>query len=496
MTQDFNLAAHVLRAGAATPDKIALAVVSPARAERWSYARLTAAVAGTAAGLLARGLTPGDRVLLRLGNSADFPVAYLGALWAGLVPVPTSAMLTRVEITGIARTLAPALVVGGEDAPLPDHPAPVLPGAALRAMADLPGLPAHAGSADRPGYILFTSGTTGRTRGVVHAHRAVLARAMMHQGWEGIGPDDRLLHAGAFNWPYTLGTGLLDPWTVGATAVIPAAGTAPAALPLLLARHDVTIMAAAPGVFRQMLRADMPALPRLRHGLSAGEKLTATLAARWTQATGTVLHEAFGMTEVSTFISGSPARPAPAGTLGFPQPGRQVAIIGPDGTPLPAGETGDIAVHRSDPGLMLGYLDAPDDTAARYRGDWFATGDMGRMQPDGAILYEGRADDMMNAGGFRVSPVEVEEALAACPGVAEVAAVEVPVKADATVIAAFWAGPAPIADEVLTAFAASRLARYKQPRIWVRVDALPRGANAKILRKALRAQWETRDGAA
>jgi acyl-coenzyme A synthetase/AMP-(fatty) acid ligase len=108
---------------------------------------------------------------------------------------------------------------------------------------------------------------------VRHAHRAILARALMHQGWEGIGPSDRLLHAGAFNWTYTMGTGLLDPWTVGATALIPAPSVALDHLPLLMKRHDASILAAAPTSFRRPLRAEMPALPRLRHALSAGEAL-------------------------------------------------------------------------------------------------------------------------------------------------------------------------------------------------------------------------------
>lgn len=260
---------------------------------------------------------------------------------------------------------------------------------------------------------------------------------------------------------------------------------------MLTKRHDATIFAAAPGVYRQMLRRPFPPMPRLRHGLSAGEKLSEALRDGWRAATGTDLHEAYGMSEISTFISGSPDRPAPPGTLGFPQEGRRVILHAPD-----AAGTGQIAVHRGDPGLMLGYLDAPGDTDARFDGEWFLTGDLGRAGPGGAILYRGRADDMMNAGGHRVSPVEVEEAMAACPGVTEIAAVELRVKADTSVIAAFWSGPDLIADAQLSAFAAARLARYKQPRLWVRVDLLPRNANAKLDRRRLKSDWEAAHGPA
>jgi acyl-coenzyme A synthetase/AMP-(fatty) acid ligase len=139
-----------------------------------------------------------------------------------------------------------------------------------------------AGDPDRLAYLVFTSGSSGEPKAVAHAHRAIWARRMMVDGWYGLTPEDRLLHAGAFNWTFTLGTGLLDPWAMGATALIPAPGVPVEALPLLLRRHDATILAAAPGIFRRLLRSDGEiALPRLRHGLSAGEKLPEPLRAQW-----------------------------------------------------------------------------------------------------------------------------------------------------------------------------------------------------------------------
>ena len=117
----------------------------------------------------------------------------------------------------------------------------------------------------------------------------------------------------------------MDPWSIGATALIPTEGTPPDQLPQLLADHHATIFAAAPGIYRRILRTNIPALPTLRHGLSAGEKLAADYATAWTRATGTPVFEAYGMSECSTFISGSPARPAPPGSSGYPQPGRRVA---------------------------------------------------------------------------------------------------------------------------------------------------------------------------
>ena len=365
--------------------------------------------------------------------------------------------------------------------------------AAARLWHDLPASAPDLGDPNRPAYIVFTSGTSGAPRAVVHAHRAILARAMMmREGWYDMGAGDRMLHAGAFNWTFTLGTGLLDPWTCGATALIPATGTEAETLPLLLKRHDATLFAAAPGIYRRLLRGPLPALPRLRHGLSAGEKLPEPLREGWRDATGTDLHEAYGLSECSTFLSGSPARPAPPGTLGYPQPGRRTALIGPGGQP---GPSGTIAIHRADPGLMLGYLDQPEETAARYSGDWFLTGDLAHEGAGGAIVYDGRADDMINAGGLRVSPIEIEAALAAHPAISEAAACELTVAPETTVIGAFYVanGPDPGAD-ALGCHLAERLARYKCPRILAPVGTLPRGANNKLQRRALRQAWEAEHG--
>lgn len=485
MTQSpFNLAEYVLRAGAQTPEKLAMSVVGPSRADRWSYARLIAAVRGTATGLRQSGLVPGDRLLIRLGNTPGFPIAYLGAIAAGIVPVPTSAMLTAPEITKLSQTLHPRAIVAGADIALPQHHAPVLTEDQITAMADLPAADWEMGDPERLAYIIYTSGSTGQPRAVMHAHRAILARRAMFTDWYGLGASDRLLHAGAFNWTFTLGTGLMDPWTMGATALIPAEGTAIEQIPLLANRHGATILAAAPGVFRRMLRAEWPPIASLRHGLAAGERLDPGLRADWQIRTGTDLHEAMGLSECSTFLSGSPSRPAPVGTAGFAQADRRVAILRDDATPAPTGEPGALAIHRDDQGLFLGYLDQPEETAARFRGDWFLTGDIAVAEDSGAIRLEGRADDIMNAGGFRVSPAEIEEVLATLPDAGDVAATELPVGPGSSIIALFWTGAA--SAQSLRDLAQQHLARYKQPRDYIHIDSLPRTPTGKINRRQLR----------
>lgn len=487
----FNMAAYVLGQADKAPDKTALRVITSTTSDDWSYAALKQAVFGTAHGLQNMGLRPGDRLLMRVGNTPDFPVVFLAAILIGVIPIPTSAQLTQAEVTQIAKDTQPQLIVIADGLSRPLGACAELTVTDLRGFASLPPAQPVLGDPNRPAYIVYTSGTSGKPRPVVHAHRAIWARRMMWDGWYGLRSDDVMLHAGAFNWTYTLGTGLMDPWAIGATALIPAEGLAADALPALLAQYEARIFAAAPGVYRRVLREDIPPLPALRHGLSAGEKLPQATAALWEQQTGTPVYEAYGMSECSTFISTCPGHRSTS--LGWPQPGRAVALIGADG-PVPDGAVGVIGVHKDDPGLMLGYLDAPEETAARFAGDWFLTGDTGRKGPDGAIHYEGRNDDMMNAGGYRVSPIEVEDVLSGHPDIAEVAACEIRIKADTTVIAAFYVATDVLDETYLKEFAATQLAQYKTPRMYIRVAHLPRSANNKILRRQLRQDWETTHG--
>ncbi|NIZ60846.1 benzoate--CoA ligase [Sedimentitalea sp. CY04] len=480
----FNLAAHVLRHAPLIPDKLALSIVSKTTAETWTYHALEAAVRGTGTGLLQSGLKPGDIVLMRLGNTVEFPIAYLGAIAAGLIPVPTSSQLTTEETAKIIADLSPSAILLDPMVACAPHPNQITTDS-LIAMRDLPQCEYNLGDPDRLAYAVYTSGTSGIPRTVAHAHRAIWARQMMVKGWYDLHTDDRLLHAGAFNWTYTLGTGLMDPWTIGATALIPSPDTDLNDLPELMRAHRASIFAAAPGVYRKLLHQDKPLdLPNLSHGLSAGEKLSSDLRHAWSKATGTDVFEAYGMSECSTFISSSPSHPANDETLGHPQVGRRIAIIGADG-PAPLGEAGIIAIHRSDPGLMLGYLNAPDETAAKYQGEWFLTGDLGKLASDGQITYLGRNDDMMNAGGFRVSPLEVEAAMSKHPCITQIGAAPVEVKPGTFIIAAFYTGPEKLNTKDLQAFANTHLARYKQPRAYIHLNALPLGPNGKLSRRAL-----------
>jgi acyl-coenzyme A synthetase/AMP-(fatty) acid ligase len=500
LPQRFNMAAYAVgRASAVRPQHPALLVLAEpdgVPAEMWTFAQIEDAVLRIAGGLKAVGLTPGARILIRLQNTSAYALLFFGAIAGGFVPLPTSPQLTGREVQFLLEDSGAEAVVVGGDLGLSDVPsgirvfdaddiAHMLREAPRAAYADT--------LADDPAFLIYTSGTTASPKGVLHAQRSAVGRRPMYQGWYGIGPDDRMLHAGAFNWTFTLGTGLTDPWANGATSIINTGDKDPALWPRLIASTGATLFAGVPGVYRQMLKYANPTrddLGALRHGLMAGETPPPGLFDEWESRTGRPLYEALGMSEISTYVSSGPGVPRKAGAVGKAQPGRRVAVLPIDGgnDPLPAGTEGLLAVHRSDPGLMLGYWQRPQEEAPVYRGDWFVGGDLAVIDAEGYVFHRGRANDLMKALGYRVSPLEVEAALAEHPSVAEVACAEVRVRADVTIIAAFvvtYAGIQAEAGEI-ERFAAERLAAYKRPRAIVFVEALPRTANGKIMRQALR----------
>lgn len=475
----FNLTEYVLAAGQATPQKTALILADRGTQSLITYRDLTQSVLGTATGLKNAGVASGDRVILALGNTLDFPIAFLALIAMGAVPMPISSQLTALEVENLCQATGPDFAIVSpafEDMPFP---CPQLASVDLTAMRNLPATRPVMGDPNRPAYIIFTSGTGGVPKAVVHAHRAIWARRMMWDGWYDLRADDRMLHAGAFNWTFTLGTGLLDPWAIGATAIIPTHREI-SELWDIAETTQATMIAAAPGVFRKLNQiAPAAPLPCLRHGLTAGDALPDQTRDAWLAKTKTPLAQAFGMTECSTFLSSTPRLP----TSMFPQPGRRVKITG----------EGLIAVHESDPGLMLGYLENRELNLPLKDG-WFVTSDTGDQGDDGSIRFTGRNADMMNAGGFRVSPREVEMCLEAHPQIGEVAVGEVQIKPDVSIIAAFYVATGPVSADELQALVATSLARYKQPRGFVQVPSLPRSANGKIIRKDLQKYWRTENG--
>ncbi len=492
----FNMAAYAIGQAAAThPGKPALLVVGePGRPplETWTYAQVEDAVLRIAAGLRAMDLQPGARILIRLENTSTYALLFFGAIAGGYVALPASSQLTAAEAEFLlANSRAEAVAIGDGLAlgPVPAGVRIIEAAEVLRMIAG-PDRASYADTAaDDPAFLIYTSGTTSKPKGVLHAQRSAWGRRPMYQGWYGLSESDRVLHAGAFNWTYTLGTGLTDPWANAATSI---GAKDPALWPALIAATGATIFAAVPSLYRQILKyaaPDAAALGVMRHGLIAGETPPPGLFEDWAGRTGRQLYEALGMSELSTYVSSSPIVPRRAGAIGRPQAGRSIVILPADGgdEPLAPGEIGLLTAHRSDPGLMIGYWERPEEEAEVLRGDWFVGGDLASMDADGYVTHRGRANDLMKAFGYRVSPLEVEAVLGEHPSVAEVACAEVRVRADVSVIAAFVVSKGDTRDgDAIKAFAATHLAAYKCPREIVFVDALPRTANGKIKRAALR----------
>lgn len=495
----FNLAGHCL--GGAAVDaggRTGLIIVdgSTGAEQRFTFREIEHAVMCLAAGLQGLALPAGSPVMIRLGNQPDAVFLFFAAIAAGYVALPSSVQLTPGEARFQAEDCgAAAVVVTAEEACLDFGRARVIGPPEFDTLKRTPPLASYADTAaDDAAYLVYTSGTTRRPKGVRHAHRALLGRRPMLDHWLGIGPEDVLLHAGAFNWTYTLGVGVLDPWTVGATAVLARNVADPSVWLDLLRRYSVTIFAAVPGVYRQILRRGLEGsamLTSLRHGVAAGEALAPALLAEWQERTGAPIYEAFGMSEISTFISSAPNVAIRPGSPGRPQPGRVVAVLPVEGgsDPLPRGAVGLLAVRRDDPGLMLGYWNRPEEEAEIYRGDWFVGGDLASIDSDGCVWHHGRNDDVMNALGYRVSPVEIENVIAEDPSVADVGVAEYKVRADLSVIAAFVVLRDGFSrDEgALARRCAERLAAYKCPKLFHFLAVLPRSANGKLQRRRLAA---------
>lgn len=465
-----NLARYCL---AEKPAEKTALIVEGATAERWSYGALEDTVLRMTEGLRKLGVEPGMRVFVRMGNSLDYALVFLSANAMGAIPIAASPMLTPHEVASLLTYSGARFLAWDGLLSLPE-----IDGVTVLSPEDIAKLKVcPAGTyadtaAEDPGYMIFTSGTSGAPKGVLHAQRAIWGRRPMYEGWYGISLSDVMLHTGAFNWTYTLGTGLFDPFANGCTSVVYTGARDDAVWGALIARHGVTIMASVPGIYRHLLRTGFRPNATLRHGLTAGEALARPILEGWREQTGTELYEALGMSEISTYISSSPSVPVKPGSPGRPQKGRSVKIL----------DDGEIAVHRTDPGLFLGYWGEE-----RFTGDWFATGDTAEFDAEGYLWCHGRIDDMMNAGGFRVSPLEVEKVFLQHAAIADAGVREWRVNETTSIIAAFLVAceGARVNEDTVLAFVRERLAAYKCPKqIWF-VPALPRTANGKLNRKAL-----------
>jgi len=479
----------------------------------YTYGELAARINRFANSLHGFGLHMEQRILLCLQDGIDFPTAFLGAIKAGIVPIPVNTMLSPADyaymlydsrapmlvvsepllsrfeaILGQSPYLKHVLVAGAAITPPTMHSLRDVLAASTDACQPAPTL------RDEPCFWLYSSGSTGTPKGTVHVHSSLIETAALYaQATLGLRESDVMLSAAKLFFAYGLGNSLTFPLAVGGSAVLMAERTTPAAVIARLRMHRPTVFSGVPTLYASLLASDQ--LPQaqdlsLRLCNSAGEALPEDIARRWRARTGLDIVDGIGSTEMlHIFISNRPDRIRP-GTLGQPVPGYEAKIVDGDGNLVAAGESGDLLVRGSTSAKF--YWNQHARSRATFEGHWTRTGDRFRVDDNGDYVYAGRADDMLKVGGVYVSPIEVESALIAHPGVHEAAVVgkkdlDQLVKPIAYVVLAQGFSESEALTNELKAFVKSRLAPYKYPR-WIEfVAELPKTATGKIQRFRLRA---------
>lgn len=455
----------------------------------------------------------GERILIRLPNSLDYPTAFLGAMKRGAISVPTSTLLTAEEVAYLAQDSGAAVLVTDkaawttlkdklQSAPNLRHvllsgPGEVEEAAGLNVLDLEVALAAiaqweapHPTQATDPAYLVYTSGTTGYPKGVLHAHRALIGRTPASTYWFDFAPGgDRIMHSGKFNWTYVLGSGLMDPLYLGKTVIVHEGKNDANTWPQLIKKHAATIFVGVPTIYRQIVQkttftqADVPSL---RHCMSAGEHLSDEVLTLWKSRFGVDIYEAVGMSEFSYYLCQTNSRPIRPGSAGFPQPGHAIKLLNPETLQeVEPGEEGMISVPDNDPGLFLEYWNLPEETTKLRHDGWFFTGDYARYDDDGYIWFLGRKDDIIKSFGYRVSPYEIERVLKSHPAVADCASVGEELEKDKVLVVAYVI-PQPgsnITPDELLAFGKEHLAAYKAPKTIYLAKDFPRTKNGKILRR-------------
>jgi len=502
--------------GTAAQERVAMVVEDDERGTTSiTYRELAERTARFAQLLRAMGVAAGDRVLVRLPNSIDYATAFLGSLKRGAIAVPTSTLLTAEEVRFLLQdSEAVALLI---DEAAWSAMGPRLRGAGIlreviiagaplaRALSAVPATePAERTRPDDPAYLVYTSGTTGYPKGVLHGHRSLVGRMPAAHSWFDFPRDadasarvDRIVHSGKFNWTYVLGSALMDPLFRGQTVIAHEGRNDAATWPRLIAKHAATVFIGVPTIYRQILqkteltRADVPTL---RHCMSAGEHLSDDVFAQWKQRFGLDVYEAVGMSECSYYLSQNKLRPIRPGSAGFPQPGHEVRLLDTETRrEVAPGEEGMICIPEGDPGLFLRYWNLPEETAKARHSGWFFTGDYARRDEDGYLWFLGRKDDIIKSFGYRVSPYEVERVLKGHPAVADCACVGEDAGPDKRLVVAYvilHEGATATPAELL-AFGREHLAAYKAPKVVYLAREFPRTRNGKVLRREINARIAT-----
>jgi acyl-coenzyme A synthetase/AMP-(fatty) acid ligase len=468
----------------------------------WYFGELIAQSAGLSGAFAVRGVRPGDVVMTLVGNRAEWVLSLLACWRMGAVALPCSTQLRRQDLALRVAAANPTLCVGEDGllAELPDGVETMTMDEVAAALdEDRPQeTPAaiEAMDSEDPALIVFTSGTTGEPRGVVHGYRYLLGQQAQAEHWLGARKGELAWCTTATGWSKSARNVFLAPWLTGAAAVIQDGRFDPAERLDLVEALGVNVLCQAPTEYRMLAkRTALRKLPRLRRMVSAGEPLEAETIAAWRAATGLEAADGYGQTETGHVSGNHVGAQVREGSMGKPLPGLETRIVATDaesrqtdaqGTPPNTAAIGELQLRAaSSPTFFSRYLDGE-----RFEGEWWQTGDLVREDEDGYLYFEGRDDDIILSSGYRIGPFEVESALLSHPDVAEAAAVAAPDPERGAVVRAIVVPrdrePSEELARELQEHCKRETAPYKFPRIIEFATELPKTTSGKIKRAQLR----------
>ena len=512
----YNIAADVCDRHAADADKIALiGEGADGKVWRMTFLEVQRKANQLANLLVSLGLVAGDRVMLLLGQNPWTAIAHVACWKAGFVSVPVSPLFgsdaiayrlnhvgIRVVITDLenlpkvaeARAMAPeterCYIIDGQAPEAESLIESIKAGRDTFANVDT--------MADDPAFLNFTSGTTGNPKGALQAHRSMLGHLPGAEfGYDFFPqPGDLMWSPADWAWLAGLMDVLMPAWYHGVPVLtFRAQRFDPEQAFAMIGRYQVRTGLFTPTMLRMMRQVSDPVGRhgvKLRAIISGGESVGKELLEWGSEVLKIPVNEAFGQTECNLCLgSNANVMPVKPGSIGRAVPGHVAAVVDDAGQELPRGATGNLAIRSPDPVMMLEYWKSPEATRDKYANGWLITGDLATRDTDGYFWFQGRADDIITSGGYRIGPAEIEDALSRHPAIVMAAVIGVPDPVRTESIKAFvvlkdgFSEGQQLAAEIRD-FVRERLARHEVPRDITFVAALPMTTTGKILRRELR----------
>ncbi|MCB0860140.1 MAG: AMP-binding protein [Solirubrobacterales bacterium] len=469
-----------------------IAIDGEGKREVFCFSHLFARSLGLSGAMLDRGVRRGDVVMIMVSGRIEWVVSMLACFRMGAIALPLNPQLSKEDLAYRVTAANPSLAIGESDylGNLPDG-IPTFDMADLEQIFDediAQATPAKVADLDPedPALIVFTSGTTGKPKGIVHSQRYLLGQAIQAQHWLGAEPGDLCWCTAAPGWSKSSRNSFIAPWLRGAKALLVQGRFDPATRLDIVRQQEVNVLCQAPTEYRILARrTELGPTPSLRRMVSAGEALNPEVIDDFRLATGLEIADGYGQTETGAVTGFRPGESVlrREGSMGRPLPGIETRVV--------AGEL-QLKVDTS-PTFFHSYVDG-----RRFEGEWWPTGDLVTEDEDGYLFHEGRNDDMISSSGYRIGPVEVESALLSHPAVAEAAAIAAPDPERGSIVKAVVVlreghethdgGETESLVSELQEHCRRETAPYKYPRVVEFIDELPKTTSGKIRRAELRAR--------